>query len=193
MTNQTTDGHSAEALKNATGYAWVDTETGGTDPRQNPIVQIALIVTDLDLKIKTFWSTLVKPLDTSLKIEDGALAINHLTREQIERDGVDEASAMTVFAALCNCYPGLIFAGYNAPFDVGFVNASLDRCGISQPYLIPWYDTLPLARKKLGRATPNHKLVTVAKHFGIDIENAHDALVDIHATIRVERALRRMG
>lgn len=67
---------------------------------------------------------------------------------------------------------------HNAPFDIGFLNAELSRCGHSPLSMERVIDTLPLARQKYPGAQAT--LDALCRRFGIDNSHRdlHGALID---------------
>lgn len=67
---------------------------------------------------------------------------------------------------------------HNAPFDMGFVNAELTRCGFRNLPMARAVDTLPMARKKFPGAPAS--LDALCKRFGVDLSSRdfHGALLD---------------
>jgi DNA polymerase-3 subunit epsilon len=92
--------------------------------------------------------------------------------------------------------PGfLAFAGsgvltaHNAPFDLSFLIAACDDCGLFWPDF-PVLDTVTLARQVLGEAeVPDCKLSTLASYFGAPTLPCHRALADARATAAVLHGL----
>ena len=93
----------------------------------------------------------------------------------------------------------MIIAGYNVGFDIGHIKALLERNGYRlEDYFINVIADVFLQVKKAGVQKalpylPDRKLGTVAKHLGVSLENAHDALADIEATREVAKRLYQMG
>ncbi|HUD39992.1 MAG TPA: exonuclease domain-containing protein [Streptosporangiaceae bacterium] len=84
---------------------------------------------------------------------------------------------------------GSVIVAHNAPFDLGFLTTACDDCRI------PWppsavLDTAVLARLVLrpGEVT-DHKLTTLAAHFGTTAAPHHRALADAKATAGVLASL----
>jgi len=71
---------------------------------------------------------------------------------------------------------------YNSPFDRGFFENEYRLAGKTLPDQ-PWVDPLVWSRQLLD--TKNHKLITVANHFRVKLENAHRADADAVATANV--------
>ena len=77
---------------------------------------------------------------------------------------------------------------HNAPFDIGFLNAELSRCGHAPLSMERVIDTLPLARQKYPGAQAS--LDALCRRFDIDNSHRdlHGALIDadLLATVFVE-------
>ena len=84
---------------------------------------------------------------------------------------------------------GRALVAHNADFDVGFIYESCQAHGI--PYYPFYIDTLALARTLLPRLK-NHKLDTIATHFGYSGFNHHRADDDAAATMHVWIALQKL-
>lgn len=176
---------------------WLDTETTGTDPIKNGIIQIAYIIyIDGQKKEKFNLTCNVFPKD---EIEQGALDVNKITREQIAK--YPEPSV--VYNVLVNTFNKYInkydkqdkffVGGCNTKFDVEFLYNFFKKNGDNFffSYIHPsHFDVLNLAmmvemkcKKRIFK--PNYKLGTICKCMGIKLENAHDAMADIVATREV--------
>lgn len=87
-------------------------------------------------------------------------------------------------------------AGHNViKFDLPFLTAAMKKN--SMFCKAHWYalDTLALSPwlKAIGEKMPeNYKLVTLAKHMGVKLINAHDALADVEATVELGRRFTRL-
>lgn len=78
-----------------------------------------------------------------------------------------------------------VLVAHNAPFDLGFLRRAARGCGHdwSAPRVV---DTLALARVAVPRPlVANHKLGTLAGHFGAGPQDAHRALGDARTTVEV--------
>src|ERR1700683_1778317 len=86
-----------------------------------------------------------------------------------------------------------VIVAHNAPFDLGFLQAAAASCGIPWPPCAV-LDTAVLARIVLrpGEVT-DHKLGTLADHFGCRSGPGHRALADATATAGVLAGLLALG
>ncbi|MBP9752987.1 MAG: DNA polymerase III subunit epsilon [Proteobacteria bacterium] len=74
---------------------------------------------------------------------------------------------------------------HNAPFDMGFLNAELERASLSALHMSKAIDTLAIARQKFPGA--NNTLDGLCKRFKIDLSNRnfHGALIDCELLAQV--------
>lgn len=84
---------------------------------------------------------------------------------------------------------GAVLVAHNARFDMGFLRAAADQCGIrwARPQTLC---TVQLARRVLSREeAPSVRLAALAKLFAVANEPTHRALDDARATVEVLHAL----
>src|SRR5271169_4073514 len=84
---------------------------------------------------------------------------------------------------------GAVLVAHNARFDMGFLRAAADQCGIrwSRPQTLC---TVQLARRVLSREeAPSVRLAALARLFAVASEPTHRALDDARATVEVLHAL----
>jgi DNA polymerase-3 subunit epsilon len=171
---------------------WIDTETTGLYSGRNAIVELAGIV-DIDGSVEESFTIQFKPHEGA-DISPKALEINGRTEEEIsqfpplEIGIVKFKKILSKYVDKFNPQDKFIPAGYNIPFDLGFVRAAFsmsgDKFGIGS-----WCFTCPIdvwssvgrAALKMGFRLKNYKLATVCKKFGISID-AHNPVSDIAAT-----------
>ena len=75
---------------------------------------------------------------------------------------------------------GTILVAHNASFDMGFLNHAYTRHGIGASHQAV-IDTLALSRL-VNSHMKGHRLNTLAKHYGINLEQHHRAIYDSEAT-----------
>jgi DNA polymerase III epsilon subunit family exonuclease len=84
---------------------------------------------------------------------------------------------------------GCAIVAHNAPFDIAFLEAASEACGIAWPPRAV-IDTAVLSRLLLGPDdVPDHRLATLSCHFDVTAEPCHRALADARATAAVLRGL----
>lgn len=150
----------------------LDTETTGLDPANGDrIVEIGCVELINHIATGATWHTYLCP---QRDMPSEAEAVHGLTTAFL-RD-------KPVFTAVCDDFLQFIADSplviHNAPFDVGFLNAELDRAG--KPKLSPdrVLDTLAMARRK-NPAGPN-SLDALCRRYGVDNTDRtlHGALLD---------------
>ena len=100
--------------------------------------------------------------------------------DEMVKDAPDENQAVRSFLQFCGENP--VFIAHNANFDIGFMKAACERCGIAfDPVYI---DTVPLARA-LHPALKNHKLDTVGEYLEIPPFEHHRACDDALALAQI--------
>jgi DNA polymerase-3 subunit epsilon len=77
---------------------------------------------------------------------------------------------------------GAVLLAHNAPFDLSFLDAELERAGRPRP-AVPVLDTLSLARRFFR--FPSNDLGTVCRCLEVRLEGAHRAEADAAATLTV--------
>ena len=185
---------------------YFDLETGGLDGKRHPLIQIAAIAVDEDFnEVEVFEAKI------NFK-EDGcdpiALQKNNFDPAVWREEGRGPVEVSKDFAAFVlrhaklknvsakgNKYTSCQMAGHNAAvFDRPFLGAWYDRLKGYCPADWRVLDTLQLALwwyHANGKPRPlNFQLETLCKEFGVVLEGeAHDALVDVRATVSLAQVL----
>lgn len=180
---------------------FVDVETTGTDPKLHGLLQLSgAISINGTVKASRVFDFHLRPFPDD-QIEDEALAIQGLTREDLANPArLDPRQVHGEFRAMLssvvdkyNRRDKLFLVGYNATFDDNFLRAFFLKC--EDKYYGSWIcwppiDVAVLAAAKLGRKRldlVNFKLATVAKEIGIDVEAdaLHDSMYDVKLTKRL--------
>ncbi|MDT7759047.1 MAG: polymerase subunit epsilon [Mycobacterium sp.] len=95
----------------------------------------------------------------------------------------------SVLPAFLEFSRGAVLVAHNAGFDVGFLKAAAERCGMPWPRP-PVLCTVKLARRVLTRdEAPSVRLSALAQLFGASTTPTHRALDDARATVDVLHAL----
>ncbi|MCG6868595.1 MAG: DNA polymerase III subunit epsilon [Gammaproteobacteria bacterium] len=153
----------------------LDTETTGLDPSQgHRIIEIGCVEL---VNRRPTGETFHQYIQPDREIDEGAVSVHGITTEFL----ADKPRFRDVAEAFLRFVVGAELVIHNAPFDIGFINAELERlpevdgpvetrCGL--------LDTLALARKKHpGR---KNNLDALCKRYDIDNSNRdlHGALLD---------------
>ena len=149
-----------------------DTETTGLDPRSgHRIVEIGCVELSNRVPTGRTFHTYVNP---ERDMPEEAYRVHGLSREFLA--GHDVFSAVAVkFLGFVEDAPLVI---HNAAFDMGFVNAELERCGHPVIPMERAIDTVEMARRKFPGSPAS--LDALCKRFGIDLSDRtlHGALLD---------------
>ena len=150
----------------------------------------------------------LNPLSETIKYNEDAGKIHGYTEEQIkafppEKEQVLKIvdflqSSVNLFKLDGSRTEKLVIAGYNVEFDKKHLKALLARNGFNyDDYFIDTADVFEqVKRASIQKALPylpDRKLGTVAKHLGVNLENAHNALADIRATREVAKKLQQLN
>ncbi|WP_225836444.1 DEDDh family exonuclease [Streptomyces sp. NK08204] len=148
------------------GYAVVDVETTGL-ARDDRIVSAAVYRLDARGEVEDHWYTLVNP-----ERDPGPVWIHGLTSEVLEGAPLF-ADIAEDFAARLD---GRVLVAHNAVFDWQMIAREYARARREAP-VRQRLCTIALS-KELGLPLPNHKLESLAAHFGVVQQRAHHALDD---------------
>ncbi|MFF5044003.1 DEDDh family exonuclease [Streptomyces nigra] len=148
------------------GYAVVDVETTGL-ARDDRIISAAVYRLDALGEVEDHWYTLVNP-----ERDPGPVWIHGLTSEALEGAPLF-ADIAEEFAARLD---GRVLVAHNAVFDWQMIAREYARAERQAP-VRQRLCTIALS-KELGLPLPNHKLATLAAHFGVVQRRAHHALDD---------------
>lgn len=169
----------------------VDVETGGFDERTDALLQIAAVILDIDelgrLYCAETVSCHVNPF-AGANLDPKSMEVNGIDVDHPFRLALDEREALPkifqpVRAAVrrhhCN---KAILVGHNAHFDLKFVNAAAERCGIKRNPFHPFstLDTVSLAALAYGQTV----LARSVRSAGLDwnADEAHSAIYDAEMT-----------
>jgi DNA polymerase III alpha subunit (gram-positive type) len=176
---------------------WFDLETSGLDPSTAQPVQVACIITDINMVELRRMEVFVKPVP-GCSWDAQAEEVHGFTREFLEEKGKsweDALSDIIEFEGNCGMKP--IPGGHNVTFDINFFRVWIPRGIFSQMFSYHIFDTMGTAQTvnrlyiREGRVPkfPRWRLVDVCKVLGIKINGAHNALADIEATVEAQRRM----
>lgn len=169
----------------------IDVETGGFEARTDALLQIAAVLIESDsegrLRRGETHSYHVHPF-ANARLDPASLQVNKIDPWHPLRPAIDEADALQrlfrpIRAAIrAHGCRRAVLVGHNASFDLGFLNAAVNRTGIKRNPFHPFscFDTATLAGAALGQ-TVLAKASTVA---GLpwDQSSAHSATYDAERT-----------
>ncbi|WP_426417030.1 ribonuclease T [Aestuariirhabdus sp. LZHN29] len=169
----------------------IDVETGGFNASTDALLEIAAVTMSMDeegfLYPDEAISFNVNPFEGA-NIEPAALEFTGIQPDSPLRGAVDEKEALekifrivrkTVKSTGCN---RAILVGHNATFDLGFVNAVVNRCDLKRNPFHPFstFDTATLAGLAYGQTVLAKSCQAAEIEF--DNREAHSALYDTEKT-----------
>ena len=172
----------------------VDIETAGFDPRKNALLEIAAVIPEMDadgrVRPGETHASHVKPFPGS-KLEASALSFNKIDPYHPFRFALDEKEALQkIFkpvreAIKQNGCTRAILVGHNPAFDIGFLNAAVERSGVKRNPFHPFstFDTATLSGLAYGQTV----LAKAVQAAGIEWDDgqAHSAIYDAEQTARL--------
>lgn len=188
-------------------FMWLDTETTGLETTDASAFELAFILVQNGVVIceRDFY---LNPLSETIKYNEDAGKIHGYTEEQIKAFPPEKEQMPKIAQFLKDCVElfktdgsrteKLVIAGYNVEFDKKHLKALLARNGFNyDDYFIDTADVFEQVKRagiqKALPYLPDRKLGTVAKHLGVNLENAHNALADIRATREVAKKLQQLN
>lgn len=172
----------------------LDSETTGRNQGVHEIVQIAgVLLDDADpaLPEVASYASYMRPLRPHV-VDPQAMEVNKLTVAGLllERH---PAEVIAEFAAFAGSRGVPLACGHWVSFDLGMLAAAEREHRVTVPRRVGELCTCKIAKKHLAGVTANHKLGTVAAHYGITFDGAgaHDAMSDVRVTAEVLRRMYR--
>ncbi len=157
-------------------FVVVDVETSGLKPSDGArVIEIAAVRINPAGQEIDSMSTLINPGNSNT----GADWIHGISSQMI----ADAPKFDEIFNELARVMDGAIFVAHHAKFDEGFVASEARHNGIELNQM-PGLCTYWLSRRTVT-TTANHKLGTLAEHFGITQEGAHSALDDARVVAKM--------
>ncbi|MEW7995028.1 MAG: ribonuclease T [gamma proteobacterium symbiont of Clathrolucina costata] len=172
----------------------VDVETGGFDSTNDALLEIAATTIAMDqlgmlYPAETHAYHLI-PFEGA-NIDPKALEFTGIDPQHPFRDALPEKEALRfIFAPIRKAVKAsgckrAILVGHNAFFDLGFLNAAVERSGIKRNPFHPFstFDTVTLAGAAYGQTV----LAKAAKAAGLDWDSseAHSAIYDTQQTAKL--------
>ena len=169
----------------------VDVETGGFDAQSDALLEIAAVTLRIDeqglIHPAEAFSEHVLPFEGA-NLNPKALAFNGIDPYQPLRMAKPEKEALSsLFAPIraavkASACKRAILVGHNAFFDLGFVNAAVERCNYKRNPFHPFstFDTVTLAGLAFGQTVLARSVM--AAGIAWDGEQAHGALYDTQKT-----------
>ena len=173
---------------------YFDVETTGLSAYDNSIIQIAGIIKVDGQEVDRF-NFKMQPYRYD-NISEQAIATHGISIDQMKQFDLPEVAFKRLVGIFdkhvdkFNKKDKFVVAGYNVNFDVKFLRQFFIKNG--NDYLFSYLglqkDPYPVINylRTLGQINPdNAKLTSMCEYWEIPLDNAHDALGDIEATVKV--------
>jgi ribonuclease T len=172
----------------------VDVETGGFNPRTDALLEIAAVLIEPDPAGDIVPGETVrfhvKPFEGA-NMEPASLEVNgidpwHPLRPALpERDALQRVFREVRAAVRRHDCTRAILVGHNAFFDLQFLNAAIERCGIKRNPFHPFssFDTVTLGGIAYGQTVLSR--IVEAAGLEWDSSSAHSAAYDARMTAEV--------
>lgn len=160
-----------------------DVETDGTHPEQAHIVTATVGIAQGSEWQPTSWL-----LKTDRPIPGEAQRVHGISTEQANRDGRDRAEAVAEIAGMINAawLAGAAVVAYNAVFDLTVLDREMRRLNLGSLRLGGMViDPLVVDKATDRYRQGSRKLADTCAHYGITLDNAHDAGADALAAARL--------
>ncbi|AKK10923.1 3'-5' exonuclease [Corynebacterium uterequi] len=155
-----------------------DLETTSADPKEARIVTSALVT------INGSHTEKIEMLaDPGVEIPAEATAVHGISTEKARAEGRphDEVLAETVERIQTGWEAGFVLVVYNAPYDLTVLRQLTGDFTVTGPVFDPFTVDRIKDRYRKGRRT----LSDVSRHYGVGLDNAHEATADALAAARV--------
>ncbi|MHB1487450.1 MAG: 3'-5' exonuclease [Acidimicrobiales bacterium] len=156
------------------GFAVVDLETTGLYPAKDRVVEVAVVHLDVDGRIVGEFCTLIDP-----HRDVGPTRIHGITAADV----TGAPTFATAAAVLWQQLSGRVLVAHNARFDVGFLDAEFDRCGVQLPPP-PVMCTMQLSSHYLHNL-PARTLTACCASASVELSQHHSALDDARAAAQL--------
>lgn len=191
-------------------FLWYDIETFGLNPKYDRLAQFAAIRTDMDMNVLEEPVLLYAKLSPDYLPSPEACLVTGITPQDCNSKGIPEAELIARVRELF-MVPDTIVAGYNSvSFDDEVIRNLLYR-NLYDPYEREYgsgrsrWDIISLVRATRDlrpqgmdfsiinpeTGAPSFKLTDLTAENNIDQVGAHDALVDVWATIAVAKLIKQ--
>ena len=171
----------------------VDVETAGFNARTDALLEVAAVVLAVDDKGNWILEeTIVRHIHPfeGANLDKSALEFtgidpDHPFRKEIavtEKDALQDIFRVVRKKMKNHGCKRAILVGHNAPFDLGFINAAVERTGIKRNPFHPFstFDTVSLAGLAFGQTVLARAVE--AAGFEWDESSAHSAIYDAEKT-----------
>jgi len=166
-----------------------DLETTGVDVETARIVTACIAIIDADGEVVERWDWLADP---EVEIPEAASAVHGITTERARAEGRPTGVVVAEITQTLRTLFGLDLpvVVYNAPYDLSLLDRECRRNEL-EPLIdpSPVVDPLVLDKKVDTYRKGKRTLEAAAAHYGVPLDDAHDAGADAIAAGRVAQAL----
>ena len=172
----------------------IDVETGGFNSATDALLEVAAVMVQLnadgDLELGEAHRFMVKPFPGA-NLEPASLQVTGIEPFHPLRPAIDEDDALRrLFKEIRRevkereCKRAVL-VGHNAFFDLGFINAAVERCKIKRNPFHPFssFDTASLAGVAFGQTVLSRAVI--AAGYSWEDDRAHSALYDAEMTAKL--------
>ena len=161
-------------------FVCIDCETTGLDPKQDRIIEVAVVHFSLTEVFGRFESL----IDPQCVIPESSFAIHHISQEMVTGQPVIAA----MLPEILDLVGKRIIVGHGVGFDIEILAQAAERAGIPCSLRHNLYlDTLRMARHYGD--SPTNSLQQLRRHFNITEEGAHRAMNDVVVNMEVFKHL----
>ena len=164
-------------------YVVLDLETTGLSYTEDSILEAAALLVREGKPVGSFQVLFAQDRSVPREIVE----LTGITDELIKKEGIPPGDAILRLKEFIGERP---LVCHNGAFDLTFLQYVCRQHRLD-PIRNPYSDTLVAARKKL-KGLSDWKLVTIAKHFGLDTTGAHRAVKDCQLTFGIYEKLKQM-
>jgi DNA polymerase-3 subunit epsilon len=173
----------------AKSLAVFDLETTGLDVTTARIVTATVATLDQNGAVVDLAEWLVNP---GVEIPEAASNVHGVTTERAVAEGVDPKTAVAEIIDLLRRHNlEMPLVAFNAPYDFSILKAEAERYGLDSLDPKPVIDPLVLDRKVDRYRKGKRNLGVMSEHYGIKLEDAHNATADAVAAGRIAQQLAR--
>jgi DNA polymerase III subunit epsilon len=155
----------------------VDIETTGLSATTDEIIEIACVKVTLGQDRHEHFQVLIQPVG---RISPRITALTGITQAMVDADGIELRDALAAFREFVGDLP---LVAYNAAFDIRFLGAAIQRCGMGT--LTNRYDCALQRTRKAVKGLPSYKLPHISKLMNLPDGDQHRALGDARRTVDV--------
>lgn len=169
----------------------VDVETGGFLPATDALLEIAAVLVEIapdgTLRRGATYRQHVQPFEGA-RVDPASLAVNGIDPWHPLRIALPEKEALAAIfrevrrAVRDQQCTRAILVGHNASFDLAFLNAAVERCGIKRNPFHPFssFDTATLGGVAFGQTVLSRAVTAAGMQW--DADSAHSAIYDAERT-----------